>query len=44
MLVLILGYYDLMASRTENIALFQWSVHVRLLAPIVLGVFGIRLS
>lgn len=44
MLVLILGYYDLMASRTENIALFRWSVHVRLLAPIVLGVFGIRLS
>lgn len=39
MLVLILGYYDLMASRTENVALFQWSVHVRLLVPVVFGVF-----
>jgi hypothetical protein len=39
MLLLILGYYDLMASRTENVAFFQWSVHVRLLVPIVLGVF-----
>ncbi|MBW4050698.1 MAG: hypothetical protein HIU85_04430 [Proteobacteria bacterium] len=39
MLALILGYYDLMASRTESVALFQWSVHVRLLVPIVLGLF-----
>lgn len=39
MLVLILGYYDWMASRTENVRLFQWSVHVRLLVPVVFGIF-----
>ncbi len=36
LLVLILGYYDLMASRTEAVEFFRWSVHVRLFAAVLL--------
>jgi hypothetical protein len=39
MLVLILGYYDFMASRTEDATLFRWSVHVRLFAAVLLIIF-----
>jgi hypothetical protein len=39
LLVLILGYYDLMAARAEAVEFFRWSVHVRLFAAIVLIVF-----
>lgn len=39
MLVLILGYYDFMASRSEDAAFFRWSVHVRLFAAVVLAIF-----
>lgn len=39
MLVLILGYYDFMASRTEDAAFFRWSVHVRLFAAGLLALF-----
>lgn len=39
MLVLILGYYDFMASRTEDVAFFRWSVHVRLFAAALLAIF-----
>lgn len=39
LLVLLLGYYDLMASRTGDVAFFRWSVHVRLFAAVLLVVF-----
>jgi hypothetical protein len=39
MLVLILGYYDFMASRAEDTGFFRWSVHVRLFAAVMLGIF-----
>lgn len=38
-LVLILGYYDFMASRTEDAAFFRWSVHARLFAAALLIIF-----
>jgi hypothetical protein len=39
MLVLILGYYDFMASRAEDVGFFRWSVQARLFAAVMLGVF-----
>lgn len=36
LLVLILGYYDFMASRGEDAAFFRWSVHARLFAAALL--------
>lgn len=38
MLVVILGYYDFMATRTEDAAFFRWSVHARLFAAALLAV------
>jgi hypothetical protein len=39
MIVLILGYYDFMASRIDDIAFFRWSVHARLFAAILMTIF-----
>lgn len=39
MLLLILGYYDFMASRAELVAFFRWSVHVRLPIPVLFVAF-----
>lgn len=39
MLVLILGYLDFMASRTEMLAFFRWSVPARLSVPVFFMAF-----
>lgn len=39
MLVLILGYFDFMASRHEVETFFRWSVYVRLAVPVFFIVF-----
>jgi hypothetical protein len=39
LLVLIVGYFDFMASRSEYVPFFHWSVHARLVAAVLLAVF-----
>jgi hypothetical protein len=39
MLVLIIGYFDFMASRNEMLAFFRWTVPARLSVPVFFVVF-----